>query len=101
MSGEPDRFAAIEQITEYLGNGGLWNPESMEHLKVMELLTQCRLELTAARERERVYREIVAAAGFPHCHKEPLPNCRMCKALAECTKMGKRSITSQSNKRRK
>lgn len=29
-------------ISEYLGNGGLFNPEMMDHEKVRELLMQCR-----------------------------------------------------------
>lgn len=31
-----------DRITDYLGNGGLWNPESMEHNKVRDLLIDCR-----------------------------------------------------------
>ena len=41
-----------ERISEYLANGGLWNPESMDHKKVSSLLIECRdtLQDTAARE---------------------------------------------------
>lgn len=30
------------RITNYLANGGFWNPEMMEHDKVRELLMDCR-----------------------------------------------------------
>lgn len=36
-----------ERITEYLGNGGLFNPELMDHDKVRDLLIECRDALDA------------------------------------------------------
>lgn len=33
---------AMDKITEYLSNGGLFNPELMEHTKVRDLLIECR-----------------------------------------------------------
>jgi len=36
-----------ERINNYLGNGGLWNPEAMEHDKVRTLLIDCRDYLAA------------------------------------------------------
>jgi 5-methylcytosine-specific restriction endonuclease McrBC regulatory subunit McrC len=33
------------RITEYLSVGGMWNPESMNHWKVRELLVDCRTEI--------------------------------------------------------
>lgn len=35
----------LERITNYLGNGGVFNPELMEHDKVRDLLIDCRDEL--------------------------------------------------------
>jgi hypothetical protein len=35
-----------ERITQYLCVGGLWNPESMDHDKVRDLLIDCREHLT-------------------------------------------------------
>lgn len=34
--------ALVERIQNYLGNGGLFNPEMMEHDKVRDLLMACR-----------------------------------------------------------
>ena len=39
------RVDLVKLITEYLGNGGLFNPELMEHEKVRDLLMDCRDEL--------------------------------------------------------
>lgn len=33
---------AIQTITEYLSNGGLFNPEMMDHDRVRNLLMECR-----------------------------------------------------------
>lgn len=41
-----------ERINNYLGNGGLWNPEAMEHDKARTLLIDCRDYLAAAISRE-------------------------------------------------
>jgi hypothetical protein len=35
----------IEEITNYLQHGGMFNPEHMEHHKVSDLLLRCRDEL--------------------------------------------------------
>ena len=43
----------LERITDYLTKGGLFNPESMEHEKVSELLRDCRDALAAESERLR------------------------------------------------
>lgn len=40
----------LGRIQSYLGNGGLFNPEMMEHEKVRELLIDCRDCLTKANE---------------------------------------------------
>lgn len=37
----------VARITEYLGSGGFFNPEAMEHDKVRELLMDCRRALAA------------------------------------------------------
>jgi hypothetical protein len=34
-----------DRITDYLANGGLFNPEYMEHEKVRHLLMDCRAEI--------------------------------------------------------
>ena len=38
-----------ERITNYLSNGGLFNPESMDHDKVRDLLIECRDEIERLR----------------------------------------------------
>ena len=40
----------LEQIKSYLGNGGLFNPEMMEHDKVRDLIISCRDEIERLRE---------------------------------------------------
>lgn len=40
----------LEQIKSYLGNGGLFNPELMEHDKVRDLIMACRDEIEKLRE---------------------------------------------------
>ena len=40
----------VEKINEYLNVGGLFNPESMEHHKVSDLLLECRNQLMKAQE---------------------------------------------------
>jgi hypothetical protein len=46
-------MSVTERITSYLSNGGLWNPELMEHEKVRELLIDARAEI----ERLQWYRQ--------------------------------------------
>ena len=41
------------RITEYLGAGGLFNPELMEHDKVRDLLRDCRDAMIAAQDKEK------------------------------------------------
>lgn len=43
----------VEQITQYLTVGGFFNPELMEHDKVLDLLIKCRDEITRLREELR------------------------------------------------
>lgn len=43
----------VEQITQYLTAGGFFNPELMEHEKVLDLLIKCRDEITRLREELR------------------------------------------------
>lgn len=43
----------VEQITQYLTAGGFFNPELMEHDKVLDLLIKCRDEITRLREELR------------------------------------------------
>jgi hypothetical protein len=40
--------ALLDRIQGYLGNGGLFNPELMEHDKVRDLMLDCRAALRAA-----------------------------------------------------
>lgn len=50
-----------ERINNYLGNGGLFNPELMEHQKVRDLLLDCReeiMDLQRARDRYHADRDI-------------------------------------------
>ncbi len=36
---------ALERVKDYLGSGGLFNPELMEHEKVRDLIMDCREEI--------------------------------------------------------
>ena len=38
-------ITTIEKVNEYLGAGGLFNPEHMDHQRVSDLLIECRSEL--------------------------------------------------------
>jgi hypothetical protein len=38
----------IDRITEYLANGGLFNPDLMDHIAVRDLLIEIRKELDNA-----------------------------------------------------
>jgi hypothetical protein len=40
----------LDRIQNYLGSGGLFNPELMEHDKVRDLIRDCREEITQLRE---------------------------------------------------
>jgi hypothetical protein len=46
----PDTNCA-KRITNYLGTGGLFNPELMDHDKVRDLLRDCRKELEGLKEK--------------------------------------------------
>jgi|FAXJ01.1.fsa_nt_gi hypothetical protein len=39
---QPSAFELLERIQSYLGNGGLFNPEMMEHDEVSTLIMDCR-----------------------------------------------------------
>lgn len=39
----------LDRIQQYLSNGGLFNPELMEHDKVRDLIRDCREEITQLR----------------------------------------------------
>jgi len=36
------------RIQEYIGNGGLFNPDLMDHYKVRDLVVDCRAAIAAA-----------------------------------------------------
>ena len=40
----------VDKITEYLSNGGLFNPELMDHQAVRDLLIQCKESLVLSAE---------------------------------------------------
>ena len=40
----------LDRIQNYLGSGGLFNPELMGHDKVRDLICDCREEITQLRE---------------------------------------------------
>ena len=40
----------VEEINEYLSNGGFFNPELMDHQKVSDLLLRCRNEMNTLQE---------------------------------------------------
>lgn len=45
--GREQALKLASRITNYLGNGGFWNPEMMEHDKVRDLLMDCRTALVS------------------------------------------------------
>jgi hypothetical protein len=61
----PDKADALAaRITGYLASGGLWNPELMEHDKVLDLLVDCREALTSTQEQlERCRTETLEEAA--------------------------------------
>jgi len=48
----------IERIKEYLLNGGLFNPEMMEHEKVRDLLISAAGEIQRLEEYEWMYKDL-------------------------------------------
>jgi hypothetical protein len=63
---EPPWVELLTRIANYLGNGGLFNPEYMEHDKVRDLIMDCRAALqhtaSLAQENERLRRGWAANA---------------------------------------
>ena len=60
-----DAKEVSERITEYLSNGGLFNPELMDHAKVRDLLIDFRDRIDIlTREREAEAAVIEAAKAF-------------------------------------
>jgi len=59
VEGEPD---VVARITEYLNNGGLFNPELMDHSKVRDLLIDCRkhIDTLIARLKEQERETLIA-----------------------------------------
>ena len=47
-----------EKIKEYLLNGGLFNPEYMDHEKVRDLLIAAAAEIQRLEEYEKMYKEL-------------------------------------------
>lgn len=59
----------VQRINEYLGNGGLFNPEMMDHEKVRDLLLDCREHIT------RFEASIHAACGLlKPLGNQPIPS---------------------------
>lgn len=50
----------LDRITDYLGNGGLFNPEMMEHDKVRNLTMACRDEIAVLRQANAAANAIIA-----------------------------------------
>ena len=40
----------LNRIQDYMENGGLMNPEMMEHMKVRDLIMECRYQITLLRK---------------------------------------------------
>jgi hypothetical protein len=54
----------LSRIKNYLGNGGLFNPEMMEHDKVRDLILDCREHISRARDcHSELSRLLIAAAN--------------------------------------
>jgi hypothetical protein len=54
-----------ERIKNYLGSGGLFNPELMEHEKVRDLLMDCRNEIGILR-----HKLVAQKVLIKHAHDE-------------------------------
>ena len=54
-----------DKITNYLANGGLFNPEMMDHEKVRDLLMESRAELIRLRERLWIGYELLNSDKSP------------------------------------
>ena len=73
---DAEEFAIIRMardgIQSYLSNGGLFNPEEMNHDKVRELIMLCRdvLDLVAAYEREKQAEQEPVAWMYVNCDGE-------------------------------
>jgi hypothetical protein len=68
-----DSDILVARITDYLVNGGLFNPEHSEHSKVSDLLIDCRSALAAAPQHEQQ-----SALLITPC-KHEIVDCRACK----------------------
>lgn len=53
---------AVEMINDYLGNGGFFNPEHMDHQLVRELLMECRREILELKHEMEVTEESLRVA---------------------------------------
>lgn len=71
-------MTTVERINNYLVNGGLFNPELMEHDKVSELLRDCRTEI----------QELAVKAGSytlpPHIQAEITASENKIEDLKDC-----------------
>jgi hypothetical protein len=73
----------FDRITNYLGNGGLFNPEMMEHEKVRDLLIDCRDYLRT--EIDPAPWQEVAARIKARTQPDESPVCEL--ALCEATRL--------------
>lgn len=53
-----------ERIKNYLGNGGLFNPEHMEHDRVRDLLMDCRTEIDRLHSSLRAKGEFISKLAY-------------------------------------
>lgn len=51
-------YNILDLINEYLQHGGLFNPESMDHDKVRDLIIRCRDEIERLQEIEWMYNDL-------------------------------------------
>lgn len=50
-------MTVLERIQDYLGNGGLFNPEAMDHDKVRDLILACRDEIRGHKDEIRMLQD--------------------------------------------
>lgn len=55
-----------DQITDYLSNGGLFNPEMMNHEQVRDLLMVCRDEISRLKRFETAALQVTTRATLDH-----------------------------------
>ena len=74
----------INQITDYLSSGGLFNPELADHNKVRDLLIECRKALETLKiikDRDMTYQKQVVTTMYNRAKYHPYQTPEMKDAM--------------------